>query len=485
MRTQNVGKRNHSKYTVVTDQLTGQGVNLVNEARQAAEAAQLELQDLAMLRASEQIEKVRYFIGTPENILGNAATKHGEIAEQVEVGVRNARSALEQQDMTATFDGIGRTAPADYMIDGIQVQSKYINGMNNSLDHVIKHMEKYDNFGRDGSYYHIPKNQHEVIDRILSGEDVEGISDRTANIIRAKAHEIEKFTGKPFGEVVQAGESEYAAVQQGRVHETLDKHEQELRDRNAQRKDEIHQEYEPSLADGLKAAGVGAAVGAGISIGTTLYRKYKEGKNVFQGEFTEKDWKELGLDAGKATLIGGVTGGAIYYITNYMDTSAPAASAFVSAAKGVGSLLNDLHKGNIEPKEFACLALITCAESAMVYAGTLVGQNLIPIPVLGALIGSIAGRMVSDFLIGDDQVLATQMQAEMDSYIKQLDFEFQEIINRINSEFDKLGHLTETAFDLSLNVSLLSRSVELAEGYGVPSEKIIRNYNDLDDFMLG
>ncbi|MEZ9922079.1 hypothetical protein AB4342_18280, partial [Vibrio breoganii] len=89
-------------------------------------------------------------------------TKHGEVAEKIEIAIRNARQALDQnafkpEEFTATFEGVGRTAPEDYIINGIEVQSKFINGINNNLKHVIDHMDKYDHFGRDGSYYHIPK----------------------------------------------------------------------------------------------------------------------------------------------------------------------------------------------------------------------------------------------------------------------------------------------------------------------------------------
>ena len=60
----------------------------------------------------------------------------------------------------ATKDGVGRTAPEDYRVNGVAVQSKYINGTNNSLSHVLEHLEKYKdiNFGQDGSYYVIPKD---------------------------------------------------------------------------------------------------------------------------------------------------------------------------------------------------------------------------------------------------------------------------------------------------------------------------------------
>lgn len=115
-------------------------------------ATELSKQDQAFFAAIQEVDKVRDFLATPENILGNTSTKHGEIAEQVEVGIRNAKSLLNSSTPGATFEGVGRTAPEDYLINGVQVQSKFINGAGNTLDHVLDHMKKYDNFGRDGSF---------------------------------------------------------------------------------------------------------------------------------------------------------------------------------------------------------------------------------------------------------------------------------------------------------------------------------------------
>ena len=43
------------------------------------------------------MQKVRDFIASPGNILGSMNTKHGEIAEQVEVeGLRNSEQAIKE-----------------------------------------------------------------------------------------------------------------------------------------------------------------------------------------------------------------------------------------------------------------------------------------------------------------------------------------------------------------------------------------------------
>lgn len=61
-------------------------------------------------------------------------------------------------------------------------------------------------------------------------------------------------------------------------------------------KDIIHDKHQATLTEGLKAAGAAATVGGAISLSSSLYLKYKnEGKNLFKGELTKEDWKEVGL----------------------------------------------------------------------------------------------------------------------------------------------------------------------------------------------
>jgi len=228
--------------------------------------AALESQDSAFAKAIEQVVKVRDFVGTPEHILGSDKTKHGEIAEQVEVGIRNARDYLRQQTSSATFEGVGRTAPEDYLINSVQVQSKFINGVNKNLDHVLEHMSKYENFGREGSYYHIPRDYYETIQKVLKGESVEGLANRTLQKIQQKAQEIEELSGKSFSAVVKPGISNYTEVQQGKIHDTLDRHEQKLSHENKQIKENIRTDAQPNLGDMAQVAGKGALIGGGIRL---------------------------------------------------------------------------------------------------------------------------------------------------------------------------------------------------------------------------
>lgn len=468
----------------LADQLQAVAVDSVNQARKAAEDELLVRQGSLLDAALREMQKVRDFIGAPEKILGREDTKHGEIAEQVEVGVRRAKDALTGRDFSATFEGVGRTAPADYLIDGIEVQSKFINGVNNSLSHVLKHMEKYSQFGRDGSFYHLPKDQHELVSRLLRGEEVPGLSEKSVRAILGKVTEIEKLTGVGFQQAVQPGISNYADVQQGKVVETLDQHEQSLQDQNKKINEQIKLDHEASLADAAKATAGAAAVGAAVSLATGLINKYrKEGKNPLKGQLTWADWKELGFETSKGGAIGAVTGGAIYALTNCASMSAPLAGSFVSAVKGMAPLIAAYKDGTLSLDELLDQGTLVCSDVALVGLCSVAGQALVPVPILGALIGSIAGKVLSSVLGSQVAKAAQALETRSRELIAALDKAYQDVLRQITNEFDRLGDLAKAVFDVKRNENLIAHSATLARALGVPEKKLIKSKHELLDFM--
>lgn len=459
--------------------------------RTAGLRAAMERQDEALAAALESVNRVREFVGTPERILGSDATKHGEIAEQVEVGIRNARDLLRQVEPKATFEGVGRTAPEDYLVDGVQVQSKFINGVNATLDHVLEHMRNYPNFGRDGSYYHIPKDQMELVRKILEGEAVEGVSARTAHAIVAKVNEIERLSGdQAFDAVVRPSLSKYAEVQQGKIHETLDNQDQELRAENSNLRDRIVEQHQPGWEELVGAAGKGALIGAGVRLTVSLYRKIKQGKNPFVGEFSAEDWKEVGGDTLVGSVQGGIAGGAIYALTQYADMAAPFAGAFVSSAMSVASLAQRYSAGDISFEQFVELGMVACAEGAVVGIASAIGQALIPVPALGALVGAVAGRwllsLAGDHLREENEALGRALKARYEAAMAKLDTAYQAFVEEVVRTYEQLGSLVDAAFDMHVNQTLrLSASIRLAEVLGVEGDRILRTTKDVDAFILG
>lgn len=469
---------------VVRDQIVGVAVQHLNNIREASKEATLKIQDALLEKALEQVDGARAWLEDTSKLLGSEGSKHGEFAEVVEVQIRNAYSIIDGNGSVATFDGTTRTGAADFFINGQAFQSKFYANIPQGLRALSEHLEKYPEMAKTGGLM-LPSDKYETIMRVLNGDEAE-LSDKSQKAIREWASKIEELTGKKFGEAVTPSISTYSDVQLGVAHDTLDNHEAELEDLSADHKEQIELDHGPSLAGAAQAAAIAGAVSGVITTGMALYTKAREGKNVFRGEFTADDWKDVGFAGAKGFGAGAITGGAIYGLTNYAGMAAPFAAAVVSAGKGLATLTDEYMAGSISSEEYLDLGMCLCAESAIVGLATVAGQTIIPIPVLGGIIGSLSGKMMLQLAQGLDTKHAAALKAEMDCFLTSLDKTYQRVVDEINSEFDKLGKLTDAAFDFALNYQLaLSASVDLATAYGVAEEKILRSIDDVDDFMLG
>lgn len=485
----NVKHTDEADLSIVVDQINSAIIADRNMARFAQQTKELTRQDRAYALAMKQVDNVREFIRRPQNILGNELTKHGEIAEQMEVGIRNAQQAIKWEaetpaDFRATFNGVGRTAPEDYLIDGQQVQSKFINGELNATKHILGHMDKYKSFPDEG-YYHIPKDQYENILKIRNGESVSGLSLSKQESIRRAIDEIEKRSGKSFDEVVKPALHDYDEVQRGVAERTLDGHEEDIKETDRNRRLEIEQAHAPSMKEGMVVAGKAAAFAGVVTLGVGLYGKYRQGKNVFKGELNREDWQKLGITTAKGAAAGGIAAGAVYLMTNYADMAAPYASAVASALRGVGALAGQLDAGHINFDEFCELGMFLCSESAVTAIASMLGQTAIPIPLLGVVIGSVAGKLLMEGAKSLSGRIEARLYNDMEEFKQKLSAVERQALNRINLELDRFGRLTSEAFKPENNQALLHLSVQLAEMYQVDDKNIIRNHDDLDNFMLG
>lgn len=460
---------------------------------------ELTQQHINLIKALKYVDNVREFVSKPNEILGSELTKHGEIAEQIDVNINNARCVLNGLKERFTFDGVGRTAPEDYL-DGVQaVQSKFYNGLNNTLKAVLEHKEKYQYFGSDGqSYYSIPKDYYETIQKILNGENVDNISDRTIETAKKLIEEIENQTNRTFNDVVKPSVSNYSDVQLGKVNETLDNEQASLSNQaeankeasknNAkENKSKAIDNSGPSMVEAAKVTGVAAAVNGGISFIMSVARKKKESKSITQ--FTSDDWKDIGIDTGKGAVKGGFSGLSIYTLTNFANTPAPLASAYVSATFGVVSLAKQYKNGEITSSDFIENSQLVCMDSAISAIGAGLGSVIIPVPVLGAVVGSIVANTMSsiskDYLEKKEQELIDEYNRKYMVEIGKLDKEHILILSKIMQEYYILGEITTMAFDFNLNSRLIfEKSIDLANKYNVKEDEILKNKEDIDRFFL-
>lgn len=460
---------------------------------------ELTQQDINLINALKYVDNVREFVSKPNEILGSQLTKHGEIAEQIDVNINNARCVLNGLKERFTFDSVGRTAPEDYL-DGVQaVQSKFYNGLNNTLKAVLEHKEKYQYFGSDGkSYYSIPKDYYETIQKIINGENVDNIHSRTIETAKNLIEEIENQTNRPFNDVVKPSISDYSDVQLGKVNETLDNEQASLRNQTEANKEASKNNAEenkakaidnsgPSVAEAAKVTGVAAAISGGISFVMSVAKKKKEGKSITQ--FTYDDWKDIGIDTGKGTVKGGVSGLSIYTLTNFANTPAPLASAYVSATFGVVNLAKQYKNGEITSSDFIENSQLVCMDSAISAIGAGLGSVIIPVPVLGAVVGSIVANTMSsiskDYLEKKEQELIGEYNRRYIVEIGKLDKEHVLILSKIMQEYYILGEITTMAFDFNLNSKLrFEKSIDLARLHNVNEDEILKNKSDIDRYFL-
>ena len=457
-------------------------------ARSEALVAALTKQDRAYLEALSELQVVREFVGAPEHILGSANTKHGEIAEQVHVAARRAVDLLHQRVPSASFEGVLRTGPVDYLDGGAQIQSKFYNGLHNTLEGVLSHVEQNKGFATGDGQYHIPKDQFERLRQLQESGTIDGLSNRSVERIQREVENLQRTTGRSLDDLVEPGESRYDEVQQARVHETIKDREDRLTDKNEELKDQAHGEHRPSLSGAATAAAIGAAAGGGVRFAQAVWIKYRDGKNPFQGEFSVEDWKDIGLDTAKGAGTGAIAGSTLYLLTNSTDLAAPFAGSLVSGLMGIGDLLGQYHAGELDGEQFVDCSLMVAAEAAIVGLSAAAGQTLIPIPMLGAFVGSISGKIVASAIkagLGEaESELIERLKAYEAEAIGKLDDALRAVMDELDAYFGRLSDLARIAFDETVNTELrLVASIRIAETVEVPDRQILRSNADLDTFM--
>ena len=458
-------------------------------ARTADVAEGLAEIDYAFGDAIGEMQAIRSFVDAREHILGSDNTKHGEIAEHVTVGVRRARDALEGRAPTATFEGVGRIDAVDYVFDGMPVQSKYSSSLPESLDRVLDHYQQH---SPDHIRYHVPVDQQAQLDELRATGAIEGFSLRQVANIREQVDELELLTGHDSRKLIQSGEATYAEVQLDSVDQALTGRIDELEVRAHRLKEQVRTDpdHTPSVDGLVQVAALGAVAGGGVRVAQALFVKYRQGKNPFKGEFTAQDWTEVGVALGNGVGAGTVTGGALYLLTNAAHLAAPFAGSLVSAVVGVGSLLRSYRTGIIDGGRLVGLSHLVAGEAAIVGLAAAAGQAVIPIPMLGAFVGSIAGKIVGSALIGGlererDMVdLPLRLTNYEQRAATRLDIECRALMARLDDHFGELDRLAKLAPDPDTNSGLqLRASARLAHSVNVPDEAVLHSVEEVDAFM--
>ena len=159
----------------------------------------------------------------------------------------------------------------------------------------------------------------------------------------------------------------------------------------------------------------------------------------------------------------------------------------VSTSIGITSLYIDYKKGKITETDFSDSACALSIEAGMAAVGAAVGQAIIPIPVVGAIVGSVVAQSalkITQSIIGDkEKALIEHMQSDYNALIEKLNAEEKRMLNEITEYFDKLGGYVEAALNKDTQIRLYG-SVELCRLLGIPESGIMKTVQNVDDYML-
>lgn len=461
--------------------LEAQAAAAVGSHQASSDIASLEnyirIQNGGYRRGLDEFNQFREALRSPEHILGNPSTKHGEIAELLEVHFTRAKKYVNLQEPSATFKGAPRTGPIDYFKDGKPYQSKFINGENNTLKHVLDHVNKnFDN--NPGLKYNIPKDQYNVIYKI-NNDQFEGLNlnAKSINAIKRKIHAFEDATGQKFNNVVKPGNAEYAEVQKGRIHETINQRESYLKNENERRLENNEKKY------GNFGEGFAIALGKGFIIGYSM----NLGRLIIQ----EKSFDVLmSSDAHKEALRGGVIGAASsgggYLLMNGLNVASPVVAGIVATSHGVIRNIKLYRNGDIDMAKLKKNLAFSTGEGGLISSGAYIGQALIPLPVAGAIIGTFAtrytigaGRQVYNNDLHNKALIKSlyDYQVELSKYFEDRINQYTRISNY------SLAQSALSADSANANTHRLRASIDAHNTTVGAKKEPIRNTHDVDKFM--
>ena len=415
---------------------------------------------------------------------------HGFIAEFAEEGIVNARRAIE--GLNPIVKVLNDNGPADLLIGRNTIQMKFYNNLRDELEQSFFYNTKMKMM--------FPKDHVQVFEKIMAGaKEVElngkRLSSKQITDIRQIINDITESKGlTSYKSWMKSSALDYKDAQKNSINSLLDSEQKniyktvKLKQQELNKKRLVAQKHAlPNLKQANKVARNAAFLQGGLALMSSVYEKYKEGKNIF--EFEQSDWLDCGLDTAEGVIKGAISGYSIYGLTNVLGISAPNASALVMATYGMIDIVLKYRTTEITQDEFMNLLTLNVMDASFATIGACIGQTMIPIPVLGSVVGSIASSLIWEIgkgiLNDSEQKIIQDYQENLNNYIKILDKHYLAIYNEIIEKYKKLGELQDYSFDLSLNTKLsFEYSIELAEKLEIENTRILHNLSEIDSYFL-
>ena len=474
------------------EQAVASWINYLNQVRldrlmEVLQKEELNLNE-AMSTIGETLKTISRDIVNNGKGRGGQYGMHGFIAEVAECGIGNAREQIEGK--APIYEWINDNGPEDLRRGATLIQQKFVNGGGHlSLQAIRMHLNAYPDFLDNGGVYQIPEDHYEKIKWLLS------ISEKEANKMPTstgdfslkqwrEVHEFFKNGDIPLDKV-EPSKLKYSEVQKGTYEQTVSKEKDSLRKRNQERKEQAYNKSKPTLSEGAKATAAAAAIEGAMALCLGIAEKRKSGKKF--NAFDEEDWKEIAATTGKGTLKGSIRGASIYTLTNFTATPAAVASAIVTATFGIAEQAYQLKQGNVNEQRFIENTEMLCLDASVSALSSFAGQILIPVPVLGAVIGNTVGTMM--YQIAKDNLSAREQKIfeEYAEAVRQLDVslqdQYQEFVDEIGKDTKLFMELLHRAFAPDIRVAF-EGSIDLAKSCGVPVDEILDSKEKIASYFM-
>lgn len=471
------------------EQAVAAWIGLINQMRIDDLIENLNRQDQNLDSA---MESMNWALGKIEDLVvanrGGDKGVHGFIAEVAECGLENAQSLLHGDK--PAMEWVNDNGPADLLRNGVEIQVKFVNaGGKFSLDAVATHLEKYPDFLDKGGVYQIPKDHLDAIRSLyeMPREEAVKLVSSTGGPSYSNWKSIHEFFDSSGFSIddLEASKFEYSEVQKNVIADNMAEEKIRLADESERIKKDIYEEHKPTLQEGAKAAVAGAVLEAGTAFALSVKSHLGNGKRI--GDLTQDDWEEIAKDSGMGLVKGGVRGGAVYGLSNYTATPSSVASALVTASFGVADCAYRFRSGELTEIEFIESSEIACLDASVSAFSSFVGQAVIPVPILGALVGNAVGTTVyelgKDFYSKREAELLAHYTQELKALDTELDCEYTACINSLRENMGTYISLLGKAFSPN-SAMAFSGSVELAASLNVPDSEILHTREEVDDFFL-
>lgn len=469
------------------EQAVGAWVNYLNQVRLNKFIEFMAFQDNNFKSAMQEMRKA---LAEIQHIKltnrGGEHGMHGFLAEVAQVGIGNARENIIGNK--GKYKWINDNSVKDIVYDNIDIQMKFYN-KDLSLGAVKEHLKKYPDFLKNGGKYQIPRDQYDRIKYLMS------VTKEQANKMPTKDSTFSLKQWKMVHDFFEEGQAkindmepsilDYKAVQRDKIDFTMDEEKNSLKKTDANRREEAYKESLPSFKEGVKVTAASAGIEGFTALVTAIWIKRKQRGKL--NLLTEDDWKEILGETFRGSIKGSVRGVSMYMLTNYTATPAAVAGSLVTVSFAAAEQTHLYRNGKLSKKEFLENLEKLCLDGAVSSLSSLLGQVLIPIPILGAVIGNSLGTMMykisKDAFNENEQKLIEEYIKDIECLKGRLNKEYIDHIELLKKNFNEYLDILESLYSPDI-MAAFEGSIRLAREFNIPSGEILDSEEKIHDYFV-